>query len=237
MKDIKKHLYFVCFLIVLFILSKFLSSQQIQNNDANILVLQKIQIFSEQLQNMYRFNPILSTFIFCILFFIVTILYIPFSGTIFVLFAGAMFGFVKGVIIFSFLVSISYTASFLISKYFVHNYIRSKLGKRGKTIVEGFEKDGVAYLLSLRFSGIIPAVFVNTAMAITNVTLKQFYITAQIGTFPHVLIMIYAGSKIFQIVNMNMLVPSEFFLLIVILSFLPILTKIGVDFFSQKNSK
>ena len=225
-KDLKKHLVFMAFLLILFLLSKLLSQEQFQNNETNRLILQQIQNLSFELKNLYSLNPIFVTVIFCFSFFIVTILYIPFTGSAYVIFAGALFGFSKGALLFSFLVSISYTASFLISKHFLHDVIRKRIGKRGKTVIKGFEQDGTVYLLSLRFAGIVPAVVVNTVMGITEVSLRQFYITTQIGTLPHVLVMIYAGSQIINITDINTLVPDKFFLLILILSILPILFKI-----------
>lgn len=229
MKDIKKHLIFIGFVLVLFLISKLISQGQFQNNDANKLILQQIQSFSFELKNLYNLNPIFITTLFCLSFFIVTILYIPFTGSLYVLFAGAIFGFYKGLILFSFLVSFSYTASFLISKYLLYNFIQKKIGKRGKKIISEFEKNGVAYLLSIRFAGVVPGVVVNTIMGVTKVGLPEFYLTTQIGTLPHVLTMVYAGSQILHIADFNSLVPDNFFFIIFVLSLLPILFKILVE--------
>lgn len=233
MKDIKKHFFFIAFLLICFLFSKLLSQEQLQNNDTNRLILQQIQSLSFELKNLYSLNPILIILLFCFSFFIVTILYIPFTGSVYVLFAGVLFGFWKGVIIFSFLVSISYTASFLISRHFFHDSIRKKLNTGGKLIVKKFEQDGVLYLLSLRLAGVVPAVVVNTAMGVTNVTATQFYMTSQIGTLPHVVAMVYAGSHIISITNVNTLVPEQFFLFILVLSFMPLALKILVEFISK----
>jgi uncharacterized membrane protein YdjX (TVP38/TMEM64 family) len=225
-KDLKKHLIFVTFLLILFALSKLLTQLGPQNNEVNNLVLQQIQNLSLDLKNFYNLNPVLVTSIFCISFFVATLLYIPFTGSTYVLFAGALFGFYKGAILFSFLVSISYTVSFLISRHFLHDFIRKRMGKRGQAVIHGFEQDGATYLLSLRFAGIIPAVLINAVMGITEVSLRKFYITTQIGTLPHVIVMTYTGSQIVHLTDINGLVPNKFFLLILILSMLPILFKI-----------
>lgn len=230
MKDLKKHLIFIAFILLLFLISKVFSQEQLQNNDANKIVLEQIQTLSFELQNFYHLHAGLVTSIFCISFFIVTILYIPFTGSIYVLFAGALFGFYKGTVLFSFLVSLSYTTSFLISRHILYKFIHKKLGKNGKLLIHGFEKDGVAYLLSIRFAGIIPGVIVNTAMGLTKVTVPQFYTTTQIGTLPHILAMVYAGSQITQIKDMNSLVPENFLIIILCLSILPIIFKIIAQF-------
>jgi len=228
-KDLKKYLIFIAFLLILFFIDKLFSHNQHQNNEANTLILQQIQNLSFELKNFSHSNPFLITSVFCLSFLLVTILYIPFTGSIFVLFAGALFGFYKGVVLFSFLVSIGYTLSYLISKHFLSHFIQKRIGKRGGSIVAGFEQDGFAYLLSLRFAGIIPAVVINTAMGITKISLPQFYLTTQIGTLPHVIVMIYAGSQIIHMKNINSVVPSNFLLLTIVLSILPILFKLMAE--------
>ena len=240
MKDLKKHLTFIAFLLGLFLLSKILTLEQFQNNESNKLALEQIQGLSSQLQSFYSHNTLNITIGFCIIFFIVTLLYIPFTGSLFVLFAGALFGLTKGIILFSFLVSISYTASFLISRYFFHKTIQKRIGNIGKKIISEFERDGVIYLLSLRFSGVIPAVIVNTAMGITNVSTFKFYLTSQIGTLPHVIMMIYVGTKLSDFTNINDLMPDTFFLFCIGIALLPVIFKIIAElmiFIKNRNSE
>lgn len=84
MKDLKKHLIFVAFLLILFVISKLLSQGQLQNNETNTLVLQQIQNLCGEFQNLYNLSPVLLTTVFSLSFFIVTILYIPFTGRFFI---------------------------------------------------------------------------------------------------------------------------------------------------------
>ncbi len=108
------------------------------------------------------------------------------------------------------------------------------MGPRSRSIVKGFEEDGVVYLLSLRFSGVIPAVVINTALSVTEVRIWPYYITTQIGTFPHVVALIYAGSQLQQLQNLSNLVPAKFFIIIFILAMLPIVLKIISDLILKK---
>ncbi len=216
-------------MLALFLISKILSLEQFQNDEGNKLVLQQVQGLSFELKTLFSLHPMLMTIVFCFSFFIVTILYLPFTGVIYALFAGALFGFYTGVVLFSFLVSISYTASYLISKHFFYNFIRSHMGKRGRSIIAEFEKDGVVYLLSLRLTGVVPGVLFNAVMGITRVSVAKFYITTQIGTLPHVITVVYAGSQLLNIVDINSLVSNNFFILIILLSLMPIAVKIMVQ--------
>ncbi len=121
--------------------------------------------------------------------------------------------------------------------YFLFNFIQQKIGKRGKNLIAQFEQDGIAYLLSLRLSGVIPAVIVNTVMGVTNVSIRQFYFTAQIGTLPHIIVWVYAGSKIINIININDIISDKFFLFIILISILPVAFKIIAELIAKHKNR
>ncbi len=225
----KKDLNFILFLLVLFALTRFLSQEQYQNKEANELILRQIHNMSEVLQSYYVLHPYLFPFLFGSIFFIITILYIPFTGSFFTLSAGFLFGLTKGILFISFLVSISYTTSFFISRHLFYNYIHKKIGKRGRDLICNFEKDGLTYLLSLRFAGVIPAVIVNMAMGLTKIRTYQFYLITQLGTFPHVVIMLYAGTQLATLKDINKIVPDSVFVCFIILALFPLVYKIILD--------
>ena len=236
LKDYKKHFIFIILLLILFFLSRYFSKEEYQNHEANKIVLQQIQSGCAHIKESLQQHPIIVPILFSLTFFIITIFYIPFTGSFFVLFAGSAFGFLKGCIFYSFLVSISYTDTFLISKHFFYDRIHKKIGKTGRVLIKSFERDGTMYLLSLRFAGMIPAVVVNTAMGLTRVKIPQFYITTQLGTLPHVAIMIYAGTQIEYIKDINHLVPDSVFICYILLAILPILAKIIFEIIQELRS-
>ena len=179
--------------------------------------------------------------IYTLSFLVLTILFVPLTSTLYVLFAGALFGFLKGVVFFSFLVSIAYTLSFLFARYLINkenaNGRFSLFIKKSKKIANNFEKDGWLYLLSLRFAAIIPAFVINIGMGFTQIPVWQFYLVTQIGTLPHVLAYVYAGSKIEELKDLNSIVSPEFFILLIFLSVFPIATKIIIEFIISIHNK
>jgi uncharacterized membrane protein YdjX (TVP38/TMEM64 family) len=228
----------MCILLISFALSKVLSLYQPHDNTIDTMFISSIQQSISLFKVTYLEHPIMVTTLLAISFFLLTIAFIPFTGPIYVIFAGALYGFSLGSIIFSFLVSISYTASFLVSKYIFIKYIkRKKFSRKIKEVVDGFEKDGWVYLLSIRFSGVIPSLFINTGMGVTNIPTWQFYICTQIGTLPLVLVYAFAGSKIEDIKSMNDFISPYFFLLLMCLSVLPIIIKIFFEFIILKTKK
>lgn len=234
----KKNLIFIGILLISFALSKLLSFQQPQENTIDTMLIDTIQQSINMFKSTYIEYPIIVTLLFSISFFILTIAYLPFMGPFYVLFAGALYGFTKGSILFSFVVSISYTASFIISRYLFIRYLkRKKTNQKIQNVIDGFEKDGWVYLLSVRFSGVIPALIINTGMGVTNIPIWQFYIFTQIGTLPHVLVYAFAGSKIENLKSINDFVSPYFFLLLIFLSLAPIVLKMVSEFIIVKMKK
>ncbi len=234
----KKNLIFMGILLACFAISKLLALYQPEENTIDTTIINTIQQSINLFKSTYIEHPVIVTTLFSISFFLFTVAFLPFTGPFYVLFAGALYGFSKGAILFSFLVSISYTASFLISKYIFIKYIKKKkFTRKIQEVVDGFEKDGWVYLLSIRFSGISPSLFINTGMGVTNIPTWQFYVCTQIGTLPRVLVYAFAGSKIESLKSMNDFISPYFFLLLIFLSISPIIMKIFFEFIIVKMKK
>jgi uncharacterized membrane protein YdjX (TVP38/TMEM64 family) len=235
---VKKNLIFIGIILASFAISKLMLLHQSQSSDIDTALFTTLQQSISSLQSLYSEHFIVVTIIFSLSFFILTISYIPFLGAFYVLLAGALFGFLKGAILFSFVVSISYTASFLISKFIILKFMKGKkINKKFFGVINGFESDGWIYLLSVRFSGVIPAIFINIALAFTNIRTFSFYIFTHIGIFPLVLAYSYAGSKLDTIKSLNDLISPDFFIVLLILSISPIILKMLIELIVIKLKK
>ncbi|WP_161597746.1 TVP38/TMEM64 family protein [Fluviispira multicolorata] len=233
----RKNFYFIAILLIFFALSRVLNSASNQNNEVDILVMESFQSSVATLKSIADQYPILVFLVYGISFYLLTIFYIPFTASAYVLFAGALFGFYKGTLYFSFLLTFAYTSSFLVTRYIFHKFFKSKTNTKIQNIVKGFEKDGWVYLLSIRFSAIIPGVVVNTGMGITNMPTWQFFLITQIGTLPHVIAYVYASSKIEEIKSLNNIVSPNFFLLLIVLALMPIILKMLSEFLIASKQK
>jgi len=235
---VKKNIIFILVILVIFALSSLINLQHTQDNAADALVINFIQTNIQNLKILNISYPLLLPIVFAILFFLLTISYIPFIGPVFVLFSGALFGSILGAILFSFIVSFSYTVSFIISrKIYLKINNKKKYIKKFEKIIHDFEKDGWIYLLSVRLAGVIPAIATNIGMGFTQIPAWQFYIITQIGTFPIILVYSFAGSKIETLKSMNDFVSPNFLLLMLFLSICPILIKMISDFMRIKLKK
>lgn len=231
----KKNLIFIGILIICFVFSKYFTDQQSQQILLNEMYIETFQKTIKIFQGFYTEHFLLFTFLFTVSFFLLTIFYIPFIGPFYVVAAGAIFGFIQGAILFSFMVSLSYTTSFLVTRHIFIKYFKKYfINKKTLQVIDGFEKNGWLYLLSVRFSGIIPAIFINIGMGVTKIPTWQFYTCTQIGTLPLIFVYSFAGSKTENLNNINDFISPLFFVLLMILSISPIIIKIISEYLSEK---
>ena len=69
-----------------------------------------------------------------------------------------------------------------------------KLGARGEAMREGMAKDGIAYLLVLRTTPLLPYWVVTLAAAAANLSLRRFLIGSVLGVIPPCLVFARLGS-------------------------------------------
>ncbi|APJ04610.1 TVP38/TMEM64 family protein [Silvanigrella aquatica] len=234
----KKNLTFLAIILFCFAISQFISTHEKTDNKIDMMMIDYIQQAITAVNSIYNQHTILFTLLFSLSFVLLTVFYIPFTGPFYVLFAGALYGFINGSILFSFMVSASYTASFLLTRYlYQKSNSKKRINKKIQHVIDSFEKDGWIYLLSVRFSGVIPALIVNVGMGFTKIPTWQFYIITQMGTLPLVILYSFTGSQIHSLKSLNDFVSPYFLLLIFILSVTPILLKIIFDFIANKTRK
>ena len=225
------------FLWVLFLCCAMSAISLYQSKPMDDSVFLSIKQSINEIKTIYQTNPMLITILFCTSFFIFTLCYIPFTGSLYALFAGVLFEFYKGTILFSFLVSTAYTASFLISKHIFFTNYQKKLNSKTKNIIQGFERNGWIYLLSLRVAGVLPATLINTVMGVTSIPTWQYYLVTHLGTIPHIIAYTNTSSKMEQLKNIQDLNSQHFFLFLIVLSFFPILLKIILELIFIRNYK
>ena len=233
----KKNLIFIMFLLLIFFISYESYFQEPKDNSLDTLLIKNIQNYTEFFRSFYSEKPLIVMSVISISFLVLTILYAPFIGPFFVLLTSSLIGSIKTILLCSFIITISYTFSFIISKFIINNFIRSrKFDKKMKIVTQSFENDGWVYLLSTRFSGVIPAIVINTAMGLTKIPTWQFYLVTQIGTLPHIIIYSIAGTQILDIKSTRDLISPSFLIIMLVLSISPIILKIIGDYLLKKHN-
>ena len=168
------------------------------------------------------------------------ILYILFSGlsfplvpTILTIAAGAMFGVIEGVILVSFASTIGACVCFLLSRYFLKEFINDKFQKTKIIIDNKFSVNGIYYLLSLRLIPTISFVLINLIMGVLPISLFRFYYISQLGMLPATVIYVNAGSEISKINNINDVMSFTLIVSFILVATLPLSIKFAINYVAK----
>ena len=110
-------------------------------------------IKAEQARLAARFHahPAATVAVFFAVYVGVAALALP-GAALLTLAAGAIFGFLWGVVIVSFASSIGATLSFLLSRFVLRDWVRQRYASRVQAVDRGIEKEGAFYLFTLRLT-------------------------------------------------------------------------------------
>jgi len=170
---------------------------------------------------------------FFILYILFSGLSFPFVPTILTIAAGAMFGVIEGVIIVSFASTIGACICFLLSRYFLKEFINNKFQKTKVIIDNKFSIDGIYYLLSLRLIPTISFVLINLIMGVLPISLFRFYYISQLGMLPATVIYVNAGSEISKVNNINDVMSFTLIVSFILVATLPILIKFAINYVAK----
>ncbi|MGE4107346.1 MAG: FAD-dependent oxidoreductase [Bacteriovoracia bacterium] len=178
-----------------------------------------------------------SPFVFRTVFFFIYVLTTAFSlpgAAVLTLAAGFIFGLVEGVILVSFASTIGATLAFLLSRFFLRDWIQSKFKERLKTLEEGFKKEGTFYLFSLRLVPLFPFFLVNLLMGLTPIRAWNFYWVSQLGMLPGTIAYINAGTELSEIESLSGILSPSVLIAFAILGILPLISKRLLEFFKSR---
>jgi len=179
------------------------------------------------LQQYLDKNYLLFVIIYIISYFIITGTSIP-GATIMTLAGGFLFGTILAAVYVNIGATLGATSAFLLSRYFMGNWIQNKYKERLKNFNKEVELNGYRYLLAMRFIPAFPFWMVNLFAGITKIHLKTFIWTTLLGIIPGSLVYSYAGSRINYIESTKDIFSKEIlfaFLLLGLFSVMPIIIK------------
>ena len=154
----------------------------------------------------------------------------PLVPSILTIAAGALFGFVEGIIIVSFASTIGACFCFLLSRYLLKDFINIKFEKTKILIDNKFSKNGIYYLLSLRLIPTISFVLINLIMGVLPISLFRFYYISQLGMLPATAIYVNAGLEISKVDDINDVMSFTLILSLILVATLPLLIKLILNY-------
>ncbi len=122
-------------------------------------------------------------------------LFIP--GVVFIMGAGFVFGFWRGLLAVWIGGSVGQALAFLLARYLLRDWVETFINnkwKKWKYIDAALEKDGWKLVLIMRMSPIIPYNLLNIAMATTSIHFLAFSVVSSIGIIFECCIFVYLGT-------------------------------------------
>jgi len=188
------------------------------------LTLSQLKHHQLYLHSLVQDFPVQSVVIYFIAYIVMAGLALP-GALIFTLAGGALFGLATGVILASFASTLGALASFLVARFFLHDFIQTRYQQRLTVINQKIQQQGATYLLFLRLVPAFPFFMVNLLMALTPISARTYYIVSQIGMLPATFIFVNAGTELAKISSVDDILSIPLLLSLLLLACLPFISK------------
>ena len=221
-----KKLIFLIFILILAFLISYFYLQEILNLDSLKQNVNWLMMWASK-------EIVLSRFVFFISYIIFAGLSFPFLPGVLTVAAGALFGVVEGVILVSFASTLGACICFLLSRYFLADFVNNKFLKKKSVMIEKFNENGPWYLLSLRLIPTISFILINLIMGVLPISIKKFYYISQLGMLPATIVYVNAGSEVSKINNISDIMSLSLLMSFALIATLPLLIKWLVNYFNQ----
>jgi pyruvate/2-oxoglutarate dehydrogenase complex dihydrolipoamide dehydrogenase (E3) component/uncharacterized membrane protein YdjX (TVP38/TMEM64 family) len=199
------------------------------------LTLEQLKASRDALVGYYQTRPATTLAAFFAIYVAVAALSIP-GAAVLTLAAGAIFGLLVGLIVVSFASSVGALLAFLVSRYLLRDTVQARFGKQLKPIDEGMQRDGIAYLLTLRLVPAFPFWLVNLLMGLTSIGAARFYVVSQLGMLPGTAVYVNAGTQLGAIQSAGDVLSPGLLLSFVLLGIFPLLAQWAINAWKRRQA-
>ena len=176
------------------------------------------------LQGYVSAHPVRASGVCFVIYTLATALSIP-GAFAMTLAAGAIFGVLWGTFIVSFASTVGATLAFLLSRYLFRGLVQARFGHYLGAINRGINRDGPIYLLTLRLIPLIPFIGINLLMALTPISMRNFYLYSQIGMLPATVVFVNAGTQLARIEHLSDIASTPVLVSFGLLALFPFIAK------------
>ena len=177
-------------------------------------------------------NTVLFTILFFTLYIIATAFSLPIA-TLLTLLAGAIFGFIYGLILVSFASTIGATIAFLMSRFVFKEAIQNRYADNLQSINKGFEQEGNFYLFAMRLVPAFPFFLINLVMGLLPISTRNFYLVSQLGMLPGTAVYVYAGTELGKINSLSDITSPTLLLAFALLGLFPLVAKKALNLYRK----
>lgn len=199
------------------------------------VTLDAIKTQQQSLQHYYADNTLMTATLFMLAYIAVTALSLP-VATPLTLLAGALFGFIPGLLMVSFASTIGATLAFLMARFMMRDAIAAKYPTQLTKINQGFEKEGIFYLFALRLTPVVPFFLVNVLMSLLAIRTITFYWVSQLGMLTATAVYVYAGTELGNITSLADIASPSLITAFIALGLFPLIAKKALTFIREKKA-
>jgi uncharacterized membrane protein YdjX (TVP38/TMEM64 family) len=186
----------------------------------DLLTLGELKRRQLELQDVIRAHPIGFTAGFLLLFGVAAA-FAPGAAVLKVA-AGALFGLWGGMAVALGGTLLGAVIGFLASRYLMRHWVEHRFARQSAAINRGLERDGIAYLLALRFNPLIPFFLINFAMGLTRMRATTFTLVSLVGLLPASFVYANAGTELARIEQPADILSVRLIVSLALLSVMPI---------------
>jgi uncharacterized membrane protein YdjX (TVP38/TMEM64 family) len=172
------------------------------------LTLENLQAYKDQMRGWVEGHYFLSAITFIFSYFLVVAFSIP-GAVLFSLSAGFFFGPVFGLIYANLGATAGAVAVFLVARYLLRDMVQAKVGDKIAAFDEGFSRDGLWYMFTLRLVPLFPFWMVNLVPALTSLPLRTYFIGTMVGIIPGGFAYVYMGTTLGTINSLSDIISVQ----------------------------
>jgi uncharacterized membrane protein YdjX (TVP38/TMEM64 family) len=186
---------------------------------------ENIQKNRDMLLAFTKEHYLISVIVYIVLYVLVVALSIP-GGAVLTLAGGFLFGTLLTVLYVNVGATMGAAFAFLIARYLLGDRLQHKYKQQLLKFNEEITKNGVRYLLTLRFIPVFPFFLINFLSGLTSIPLTTFIWTTSLGILPGTAVYAYAGQQLGAITTVSEILSTKVlvvFLLLGLFAIFPVL--------------
>lgn len=187
---------------------------------SDVMTLEQLKARRQQLVEVIADRPAAFTAIFITAFALIAT-FAPGAAVLKVA-AGALFGLWGGFAVAQAATLLAATTGLLVARYLGRHWVEKRFHDRVDIINRGVRREGVVFLLALRFNPLIPFFLINFGMGLTRMRLWVFVATSFFGLIPASFIYANAGTELARIESPSDILTFRLIGSLVLLSLMPL---------------
>ena len=187
MKKINKFIVLLIFILLLFIFK----SYPLQN----YIKLNKFILLQNEIKAFINSKYLISVLIFIGTYLTSVLFLMPFEALLTAA-AGFFFGFFQAVLYVDIAATLGGLSYLILSRYFIGKTIRNKFDGKFQNFNTNFEKQGLIYIITIRFIPILPSALINTLASFTKISPFNFIWTNALGIIPPTMLYAFIGKEL-----------------------------------------